>query len=96
MRPMFGARAPLRISHNQHMTDSLQTFVPHTSLTFVSQASVTSGTIATYNLRKRIEPVKNCRNIGKKDMKFNDALPKMDVDPETYVSHRSLFVAIEL
>lgn len=28
--------------------------------------------------------MKNCRNIGKKDMKFNDARPKMKVDPETY------------
>lgn len=61
------------------------TFVPNTSVTFVSQASVTSGTIATYNLRKRIESVKNCRNIGKQDMKFNDVMPQMKVDPETYV-----------
>ena len=30
--------------------------------------------------------VKNCRNIGKKDMKFNDAMPEMKVDPESYVS----------
>jgi urease alpha subunit len=30
--------------------------------------------------------VKNCRNIGKKDMKFNDTMPKMEVDPESYVS----------
>ncbi|KAG6999709.1 hypothetical protein G7Y79_00033g068970 [Physcia stellaris] len=60
-------------------------FVPSTSITFVSKASVASGTIATYNLRKRVEVVKNCRNIGKKDMKYNDVMPKMKVDPETYV-----------
>ena len=54
-------------------------------MTFVSKASVTSGTIKTYNLRKRIEIVKNCRKIGKKDMKFNDTMPKMKVHPETYV-----------
>jgi len=29
--------------------------------------------------------VKNCRQIGKKDMKFNDTMPRMRVDPETYV-----------
>jgi urease subunit alpha len=29
--------------------------------------------------------VKNTRKIGKRDMKQNDALPKIDVDPETYV-----------
>lgn len=31
-----------------------------------------------------IEPVQNCRNIGKKDMKRNDATPEIKVDPETY------------
>ncbi|OCK82269.1 urease [Lepidopterella palustris CBS 459.81] len=58
--------------------------VPPTSIAFVSQASITSGVVASYGLRKRIEPVKNCRKIGKKDMKFNDARPKMKVDPERY------------
>lgn len=53
---------------------------------FVSQSSVDEGVIDTYNIKKRIEPVKNCRNIGKEDMKFNDTMPKMHVDPESYVS----------
>ncbi|MCJ1483685.1 Urease [Schaereria dolodes] len=61
-------------------------FVPRTSITFVSQASVETGTVAAYNLKKRVEVVKNCRNIGKKDMKYNDTMPKMKVDPESYVS----------
>jgi urease len=60
--------------------------VPSTSVTFVSKASIDSGRIQSYNLRKRIEAVKNCRNITKKDMKYNDAMPKMKVDPERYVS----------
>ncbi|KAL9046237.1 MAG: hypothetical protein Q9214_000879 [Letrouitia sp. 1 TL-2023] len=67
------------------MRHMFATFNPQTSITFVSQASVSSGTIESYNLRKRVEVVKNCRNIGKKDMKFNDSMPKMEVDPETYV-----------
>ena len=58
--------------------------VPSSSITFVSQASISSGVVKSYGLRKRIEAVKNCRNIGKKDMKFNDVMPKMKVDPETY------------
>lgn len=58
--------------------------VPQTSVTFVSQASITSGVVNKYGLKKRIEPVKNCRNISKKDMKFNDTMPKMKVDPESY------------
>ena len=58
--------------------------VPSTSILFVSESSISSGNIASYGLKKRIEAVKNCRNIGKKDMKFNDAMPKMKVDPENY------------
>jgi urease len=60
--------------------------VPSTSITFVSQASVESGVVKSYGLKKRVEPVKGCRNIGKKDMKYNDVMPKMKVDPERYVS----------
>ena len=60
-------------------------FVPQQSITFVSNASIQTGTVAKYGLRKRVEPVKNCRKIGKKDMKYNDAMPKMKVDPERYV-----------
>lgn len=52
----------------------------------MSKASLDSGVVKSYNLRKRIEAVKNCRNITKKDMKYNDAMPKMKVDPERYVS----------
>lgn len=59
-------------------------FIPHTSLTFVSQASIDSGMVDSYGLKKRIEPVKNCRKISKKDMKLNDLMPKMKVDPESY------------
>ena len=59
--------------------------MPSTSITFVSQASIDSGTVSGYKLTKRVEAVRNCRNIGKKDMHFNNTMPKMKVDPETYV-----------
>jgi urease subunit alpha len=55
-----------------------------TNLTFVSQASLEKGVIKDLGLRRRLEPVRNCRKIGKKDMVLNDALPKIEVDPETY------------
>ncbi|KAF9060427.1 hypothetical protein BDP27DRAFT_1385570 [Rhodocollybia butyracea] len=45
--------------------------------------SITSGTVASYRLSKRFEPVMNCRAIKKRDMKWNDATPKVTVDPET-------------
>ncbi|KAL9099667.1 MAG: hypothetical protein Q9163_004868 [Psora crenata] len=67
------------------MRPMFASFVPGTAVTFVSQASIKNGTIAKYKLKKRIEAVRNCRNIGKKDMKYNDVMPKMKVDPETYV-----------
>ncbi|KAG9242787.1 hypothetical protein BJ878DRAFT_513825 [Calycina marina] len=58
--------------------------VPETSILFVSESSISSGNIASYGLKKRTEAVKNCRNIGKSDMKFNDVMPRMKVDPENY------------
>lgn len=60
--------------------------VPKKSITFVSQASIDSGVVGKYGLRKRVEAVKGCRTIGKKDMKFNDYMPKMKVDPERYTT----------
>ena len=42
--------------------------------------------------RRRLRPAQarssrcaDCRNIGKRDMKLNDAMPAITVDPETYV-----------
>ncbi|KAE9976814.1 hypothetical protein EG328_002404 [Venturia inaequalis] len=59
--------------------------VPYTSVAWVSQASIDNGMIRSYGLRKRIEPVRNCRNVTKGDMKYNDLMPKMKVDPESYI-----------
>jgi len=66
------------------MRPQFAALVPGTSITFVSQASLASGLVKTYNLSKRVEAVKNCRHVGKKDMKYNDATPRMKVDPESY------------
>ena len=54
------------------------------SIAFVSQACQSEGIAQSYGLTKRIEAVHGCRNIGKKDMKFNDSTPQIAVDPETY------------
>ncbi|KAI1091566.1 urease [Rostrohypoxylon terebratum] len=59
--------------------------VPRSSVLFVSKASLPRTTSPTYGLRKRVEAVRNCRNIGKKDMRYNDTRPRMRVDPERYV-----------
>ena len=54
------------------------------SVSFASEVSITSGTVASYGLKKRFEAVRNCRKVSKKDMKWNDATPTMKVDPESY------------
>lgn len=55
-----------------------------TSLTFVSQAGLDSGNVARYALGKRLSAVRACRSVGKRDLLFNSATPRIEVDPETY------------
>jgi len=55
-----------------------------TSVTFVSHAALKNPAIASLGLARPLEPVKNTRTLGKKDMIHNDWLPKIEVDPETY------------
>jgi len=69
MRPMFGA---------------FGSAPGPISIAFVSKVCKEQGVAAGYGLSKRIEPVFGCRTIGKKDMKWNDATPRIVVDPETY------------
>ena len=55
-----------------------------TSLTFVSQAALSSGVLDGLGLRKRLAAVSRTRQISKRDLVWNNALPKIEVDPETY------------
>ena len=68
-RPMFGAYGAARAA---------------TCITFVSQAAYEAGVHLKLGLKKRVEPVRNCRNINKKDMIHNSATPAIEVNPETY------------
>jgi urease subunit alpha len=56
-----------------------------TSMTFVSKAALKNPAVAKLKLGKPLVAVKNTRRIGKRDMKLNAAMPRIDVDPETYV-----------
>ena len=67
-RPMFGA-----------FGKALQT-----SVTFVSQAALNSRAVTKLGLTKPLVAVSDTRKLGKRDMKLNDALPAIEVDPETY------------
>jgi urease subunit alpha len=55
-----------------------------TCLTFVSGASLQAGALSGLGLSRRLEAVRGTRGLGKRDMVHNDALPKIEVDPETY------------
>ena len=56
-----------------------------TCATFVSQASIENGIKENLNLDNMVLPVKNIRNLTKRDMKLNDVIPKsLEVDPQTY------------
>ena len=54
------------------------------SVVFVSAAAQAEGVRAKYGLAKQTVPVVNTRGIGKRSLKLNDALPKVEVNPETY------------
>ena len=68
-RPMFGAMGKA---------------VKRTSLTLFSKSAVNLGVREKLGLDKVLQPVRNCRNIGKKDMVWNDKTPEITIDPETY------------
>ena len=55
-----------------------------TSITFVSQAALKNPAVLALGLSKRLEPVRNCRHVGKADMLHNSATPVIEVDSETY------------
>jgi len=52
------------------------------SVHFVSRAGIDSGALA--GLSRPAVPVCGCRGLGKRDMVLNDALPKIEVDPDSY------------
>jgi len=70
-RPMFGAFGHARTQ---------------SAVTFVSQAAV-DKLPSLLGLSKRVFAVSNTRSIDKHSMVLNDALPRIEVDPETYEVH---------
>ncbi|MDO3648417.1 urease subunit alpha [Nocardia mangyaensis] len=68
-RPMFGAAAPAAAA---------------TSLHFVSEHAIGDGLADRLNVRRKLVPVKNVRRVTKADMPHNDAMPRIEVDPDTF------------
>ncbi|MFD0674124.1 urease subunit alpha [Cohnella sp. GCM10027633] len=73
-QPVMGR--PMFASYGKALTQS--------AITFVSQSAFDGGIVEKLGLQKRVEPVKGCRDIGKKDMIHNNATPDIQVDPDTY------------
>ena len=68
-RPQWGANGPARHA---------------TSLTFMAQAAIDAGVPERIGLRKAAAAPANTRDLTKRDLLHNDALPDVRVDPETY------------
>ena len=70
--------------HYRRMFGALGGARSRTSLTFMSRAGVEAGVADAIGMTTPISVVENCREIAKGDMLLNDALPSIEVDPETY------------
>jgi urease subunit alpha len=68
-RPSFGA---------------LGSALAKTCVSFVSAAACEAGVAERLGLRRQVRPVERTRTITKRDLVRNDALPVIDVDPETF------------
>ncbi|WP_418277820.1 urease subunit alpha [Isoptericola jiangsuensis] len=55
-----------------------------TSLAFVAPAAIEGGLADRLGLRRRLAPVAPTRDVGKADMLNNDAMPRIDIEPETF------------
>ncbi|HEY2762423.1 MAG TPA: urease subunit alpha, partial [Pseudonocardiaceae bacterium] len=68
-RPMFGASPAAAAA---------------TSVHFVSPQAVEDGLADRLAVNRRLVAVKDVRKVGKADMPLNDALPRIEVDPESF------------
>ncbi len=84
---MGDANASIPTPQPVHMRPMFASFggaLTTTSLTFVSQAAVKNEIGDRLHLKKPTIAVSNIRQLSKRDLKLNDALPQIEVDPETY------------
>ena len=56
----------------------------NTCISFVSKAAYDDGIKERLGLKRQVLPVSHCRDIGKRDMKNNDVIADIDVNPENY------------
>ncbi|MCW4352995.1 urease subunit alpha [Hoyosella sp. YIM 151337] len=68
-RPMFGAAPKLAAASSLH---------------FVAPVALEDGLADRLNCDRRLVAVKDTRTIGKAQMPLNDAVPRIEVDPDTF------------
>ena len=73
--------------HHRSMFGSYGRAMAASCITFVSQAAIDNDVAGRLGLNRTVLPVIGTRGIGKAQMKLNDALPEIRVDPETYEVH---------
>ena len=70
--------------HYREMFGALGKAVTATSMTFVSQVAYDNNIRDRLGLSRMIRPCHSVRNVTKFDMIHNEAMPLIDVDPQTY------------
>lgn len=68
-RPMFGAAPAAAAATSAH---------------FVAPAALEGGLAERLDVRRRLVAVRDTRSLGKADMPLNDALPRIEVEPDTF------------
>ncbi|MCX8572365.1 urease subunit alpha [Aminobacter sp. MET-1] len=72
-------------SHYRPMFGSFGKALTNSTITFVSKAGLEGGLRERIGVAKEMVAVENTRGgIGKRSMILNEAMPQIDVDPETY------------
>ena len=71
--------------HFRPMFGGIGLALPRTRVTFVSKAAADNDIKSKLGLQSIVYPVHGTRGLGKKDMVFNDYLPHIEVDPQTYI-----------
>ena len=88
MAPMGDPNASIPTPQPVHYRPMFASFgkaMVASAVTFTSAAALEDGIGARLGLQRELLAVRNTRGgIGKRDMVLNDALPRIEVDPETY------------
>jgi urease subunit alpha len=70
--------------HTRPMWGAFGRSVERSAVVFASKAGIEGGIAGAYGIAKDVIAVENTRGIGKADMVLNNAMPAVEVHPETY------------